>query len=207
MPAPRIQPELLPLPAWTLPIEGIAGLCGGPPVLDKVGTAVAGQLICLRVFHNHLACRAGPPCANLHAGLTLCRVDMVLEAAALRLMAGHIICKVLAGTAGTWGFLLKALSQGSPVVGVPVLATVTSRPSSISVQVEKLTHLARPLRELPVAPLVRRPPVPIVKALAIFFLLAAPPLRGHRVTGKHEPLPKVARPSGVRLETLALRCE
>merc|ERR1719249_296112 len=83
--------------------------------------------------------------ANLHAGLTLCRVDMVFEAAALRLMAGHIICKVLAGTAGTWGFLLKALSQGSPVVGVPVLATVTSRPSSISVQVEKLTHPPRPL--------------------------------------------------------------
>ena len=56
LPAPRIQPELLSLPAWALPVEGIAGLRGGPPVLDEVGTAVAGQLIRLRVFHNHLGC-------------------------------------------------------------------------------------------------------------------------------------------------------
>ena len=207
LPAPRVQPELLPLPAWTLPIEGIAGLRGGPPVLDQVGTAVTGQLIRQWVFHDHLSCRAGPSRSHLHAGLTLGRVHMVLEAAALRLMAGHIVGKILTGTARSRGFLLEALSQWCPVVGIPVLATVTSRPSSVSVKVEKLAHLTRPLRELPVAPLVWRPPVPVVKALAILLLLAATPLRGHRVAGKHKPLSKVARPAGVRLEALALWCK
>ena len=207
LPAPWVQPELLPLPAWTLPIEGIAGLRGGPPVLDQVGTAVTGQLIRQWVFHDHLSCRAGPSRSHLHAGLTLGRVHMVLEAAALRLMAGHIVGKILTGTARSRGFLLEALSQWCPVVGIPVLATVTSRPSSVSVKVEKLAHLTRPLRELPVAPLVWRPPVPVVKALAILLLLAATPLRGHRVAGKHKPLSKVARPAGVGLEALALWCK
>ena len=125
LPGPWVQPELLPLPARTLPIEGIAGLGGRPPVLDQVRTAVAGQLVGLLVLNNHLVGRARSPRSHLDAGLTARRVYVVLEAAALRLMACHVVGKILSSTARPWRLLLEALSQRSPVVSVPVLTTMT----------------------------------------------------------------------------------
>ena len=56
----------------------------------------------------------------------------------------------------------------------------------------------RHLSELPVAPLVRGPPVPVVEPLAVFLLLAE--AAGFTVT-EHEPLPEIARAPGVGLES------
>ena len=61
---------------------------------------------------------------------------MVLEAVALRLPAGGVVGKVLSLLAGAGGLLLETLVQGGPVVGLPLLATVTPCSSSLGVQVE-----------------------------------------------------------------------
>ena len=61
------------------------------------------------------------------------------------------------------------------------------------------------LCELPVAALVRRPPVPVVKPLAVALFLAPPPRPvggGGRL--EHEPLAELARPARVGLETFSL---
>ena len=57
------------------------------------------------------------------------------------------------------------------------------------------------LSELPVASLVWRPPVPIVKALAVFLLLA---LARALALPEHPPLTKVTRPPGVWLVTFVI---
>ena len=59
------------------------------------------------------------------------------------------------------------------------------------------------LSELPVAPLVWRPPVPVVKSLAILLLLAL--ARGLGLP-EHPPLAEVAGPPGVRLVALVVGC-
>ena len=46
------------------------------------------------------------------------------------------------------------------------------------------TFLAWPLGELPVAPLMRRPPVPVVEALAVLLVLAP----RAAVAAEHQPL-------------------
>ena len=61
---------------------------------------------------------------------------MVLEAVALCLPAGGVVGKVLSLLAGTGGLLLETLVQGGPVVGLPLLATVTACSSGLGVQVE-----------------------------------------------------------------------
>ena len=60
--------------------------------------------------------------------------------------------------------------------------------------------LAADLSELPVAPLVGRPPVPVVKPLAVLLLLALSPARP-----EHPPLPEVTGPPGVGLIALVVR--
>ena len=53
------------------------------------------------------------------------------------------------------------------------------------------------LSELPVAPLVRGPPVPVVEPLAVFLLLAE---AAGLTLPEHEPLAEIARAPGVGLE-------
>ena len=57
------------------------------------------------------------------------------------------------------------------------------------------------LSELPVASLVWRPPVPVVKALAVFLFLA---LARALSLPEHPPLAKITRPPGVWLVTLVI---
>jgi hypothetical protein len=99
---------------------------------------------------------------------------VVLEAAALSPPTGHVVGEVLAGAAGTRGLLLEALAERCPVVSVPVSSAVAARAPRVSAQVKELPHVAGTLGELPVAALVRGPPVPVVEPLAVLLLLALP---------------------------------
>ena len=49
----RYSPELLPLLAGSLAVEGVAGAGGGPVVAPQVGPAVARQLAGGGVLHHH----------------------------------------------------------------------------------------------------------------------------------------------------------
>ena len=49
----RYSPELLPLLAGSLAVEGVAGAGGGPVVAPQVGPAVARQLARAGVLHHH----------------------------------------------------------------------------------------------------------------------------------------------------------
>ena len=52
-PLARYSPELLPLLAGPLAVEGVAGAGGGPVVAPEVGAAVARQLAGGRVLNHH----------------------------------------------------------------------------------------------------------------------------------------------------------
>ena len=127
---------------------------------------------------------------------------VTLEAAALRPPAGGVVCEVLTLTTRTRRLLLKTLVQGLPVVGLPLLPAVAARTALLRVQVEELPPLARPLGELSEAPLVRGPPVPVVKPLAVFLLLAVAGTL--RPVPEDEPLSEAAGPASVGLVTLPL---
>ena len=95
---------------------------------------------------------------------------MVFEAVALCLPAGGVVGEVLALLTRPRRLLLEALVQGRPVVSLPLLATVTTSPSRLRVQVKQFASVTRTLciflssfivnigalnlSELPVAPLV-----------------------------------------------------
>ena len=164
--------------------------------------AVTGQLGGQRVGHHHVTRGAGALGLQLHTAPTGGGEDVALEAAALRLPAGHVVGEVLALPAGPGGLLLEALVQSRPVVGLPLLPAVAAGPALSRVEVEQFSPLTGALGELPVAPLVRRPPVPVVEPLAVFLLLAEPPGRS---LPEDEPLPEAAGSPGVGLVTLTLR--
>ena len=72
--------------------------------------------------------------------------------------------------------------------------------SATSTELTLALTLAADLSKLPVAPLVGRPPVPVVKPLAVLLLLALSPARP-----EHPPLPEVTGPPGVGLIALVVR--
>ena len=167
-----------------------------------MGPAVTGQLGGQRVGHHHVTRGAGALGLQLHTAPTGGGEDVALEAAALRLPAGHVVGEVLALPAGPGGLLLEALVQSRPVVSLPLLPAVAAGPALSRVEVEEFSPLTGALGELPVAPLVRRPPVPVVEPLAVFLLLTEPPGRS---LPEDEPLPEAAGSPGVGLVTLPLR--
>ena len=67
---------------------------------------------------------------------------MVFEAVALGLSAGGVVGEVLALLTRSGRLLLEALVQGRPVVSLPLLATVTTSPSRLRVQIKQFSSVA-----------------------------------------------------------------
>ena len=153
-----------------------------------------------------LTCRTGPLGPQLDTLPAGGREDVALEAAALGPPAGGVVGEVLTLATRSGRLLLEALVEGGPVVGLPLLPAVTPGPALLWVQVEELAPLAGSLGELPVAPLVRGPPVPVVEPLAVLLLLTEPsgPLLPLLALPEDEPLPEAAGSPGVGLVALAL---
>ena len=66
---------------------------------------------------------------------------MVFEAVALGLSAGGVVGEVLALLTRPGRLLLEALVQGRPVVSLPLLATVTTSPSRLWVQIKQFSSV------------------------------------------------------------------
>ena len=169
-----------------------------------MGAAVTGQLGGGRVGHHHVARGTGALGLQLHTATAGGGEHVALEAAALCLPAGGVVSEILTLPAGAWRLLFETLIQGGPVVSLPLLPAVTARPALLRVEVEQFATLTGALGELSVAPLVWRPPVPVVKPLAVFLLLA---VTSSRSLPEYEPLSEAAGSPGVGLVTLALRGE
>ena len=164
--------------------------------------AVTGQLGGGWVRHHHMTRGTGTLGLQLHTASTGGGEHVALEAAALCPPAGGVVSEVLTLPAGAWGLLFKALVQCGPVVSLPVLPAVTASSALLGVQVEELAPLTGALGELSVAPLVRGPPVPVVKPLAVFLLLAVAGTL--RPVPEDEPLSEAAGPASVGLVALPL---
>jgi len=165
-------------------------------------SAVAFQVTRRGVRGHYQTGVTGAAGVEFHAGACGRVVDEILKTVALGSLGGDIECKVLSNRTRTRRLLFETLVGFLPIINRPFRTTMAAGQTGVRIQVEQLTFLTRPLRELPVAPLMRSPPMPIVKSFAVFLVFTLT----SSIAREEQPFAKMARSPSIRLVTLVVLC-